>query len=590
MKESLFMDKNQKSKIYVSCPGAVCAAGMNTEEIWQNIIKPDFCPMEKIRTAGGNEFYAARIDENRLDSVFDEYDIQKPRLAMKCIRIEAVALKQIEHIIETAKSRYGAARIGVCVGSCDNGSEFSVAGHRKYFADGSFDSDYTLEMQSADYPATFVSETYGIEGPCMAFATACSSSASALIRACELIRSGEADAVIAGGVDIASDTVLLGFNSLEAVSDEPANPFSVNRKGITLGDGAAFFVLSKDNLALDFPAVVLSGYGESADAHHMTAPEPEGEGAVRAMRAALDFAGLKPQDIDYLNLHGTGTELNDSMESKAVSKVFGTDVFCSSTKSVTGHTLGASSALEAAICWETIRNNAKFCMPLQDCQNGERTESDFVPVLPLQHWDRQNDGSLPALRIADKESVKSFSTDRIIHCMSNSFAFGGANASLIFSRDDTSPELPLSIETNQLKQLLPQKSRMFLISRVLSYDIEDCSLTAESDIKESNIFFEEKSGGVPSFCSVELMAQSVGALSSITRVANKNPDKSTFGVILSIASFESRVPFFAVGKSVQIRVKEVFTADKVSQYKCVIDCGEEKNIAEVKLTVMGSSI
>ena len=165
------------------------------------------------------------------------------------------------------------------------------------------------------------------------------------------------DAVVAGGVDIASNTVLMGFNSLEAVSaGKITNPFSKNRCGITLGEAAAFFVLTRENLFET--GIALLGYGESCDAYHMTSPDPEGKGAALAISEALKRSRLNPSEIDYINLHGTGTRFNDSMEAKAVKKVFGgSSILCSSTKPMTGHTLGAAGALETAVCFESIYMN-----------------------------------------------------------------------------------------------------------------------------------------------------------------------------------------------------------------------------------------
>ena len=231
-----------------------------------------------------------------------------------------------------------------------------------------------------------------------------------------MILGGLADAVIAGGIDIASDTTLVGFGALEAVSSEITNPLSKNRHGITLGDGAAFFVITKE--ALD-SKVQLLGWGESSDAYHMTSPDPSGAGAQKAISRALKSSGLAPEDVGYINLHGTGTKLNDSMESKAVAAVFGDyPVPLSSTKAVTGHTLGAAAALEAAICWKLLVENQG-----KNLDNGK---------LPLQVWDGVKDEELPALNIVDKNfKNKADAADKEIKaCLSNSFAFGGANACL----------------------------------------------------------------------------------------------------------------------------------------------------------------
>ena len=390
-------------KIYLSRPAVFSAAGKNAEELWRSLLNGDQSGIKRYETFSGSTFFAARIDEKTLAPSTGRFD-------MKIIRIEEAALDQIGSTIEKAKSKYGEKRIAVCVGSCDNGTELSIAGHRKYFENGTFPEDYTIEMQGADYVSTFIAEKYSLKGPVCTFSTACSSSAGAIIKAAELIKSGSCDAAVAGGIDIASDTTLDGFASLEAISGSITNPFSKNRSGITLGDGAAFFVLSKEPIDESFPAINLLGYGESCDAHHMTSPDPSGVGAKKAMEKALSSANIKPEEVDYVNLHGTGTKFNDSMEAKAVDAVFGAyKVHCSTTKPITGHTLGAAGALELAICFAAVTNNA----------------------LPPQIWDGVFDDEMPKLNFVN-ENNNLYQTKI---CLSNSFAFGGANACLVVGLD-----------------------------------------------------------------------------------------------------------------------------------------------------------
>jgi 3-oxoacyl-[acyl-carrier-protein] synthase-1 len=330
----------------------------------------------------------------------------------------AAALEQIRKFVEEAVNRWGQGRIGVCVGSCDNGSEWSLAAHRAYFKDGAFPSGYELRFQGAAWPAEHTAHIFGLEGPVLGIATACASGAGAVIKAAELIQAGICDAVIAGGVDIVSETVFLGFNSLEAVSASLCNPFSKNRKGINLGEGAAFFVLSREPLRADEGRIVLCGAGESADAFHLTAPRPDGSGAIRAMELALSAAGLAAADIGYINLHGTGTVQNDAMEALALAGVFGKEIPpVSSTKPITGHTLGASGALELALCRLVLQNGGK--------------------ALPVHCWDGIRDEALPALNFA----VPGSAAPGIRFCMSNSFAFGGCNNSLIIGLPDCPHEL-----------------------------------------------------------------------------------------------------------------------------------------------------
>ena len=400
-------------KIYLSRPGLICAAGKDAASVFKNVCKADNSFIQKRSLSSGQDFFAASVQKEDLDATGGRYD-------SKLLRMENYALNQISSTIEKALSKYGSDRVGACVGTCDNLTELSSPAHLAFFTDGDF-KDYSIEKQSAHYAATFIKERFGLKAPCSAFSTACSSSAVAIIKGAQLIKAGICDAVIAGGLDIASDTALMGFGSLEAISPEATNPFSKNRHGITLGEAAAFFVLAREDLAKT--EIILAGYGESADAYHMTSPDPEGKGAASAMEEALKSAGLTPAEIDYLNLHGTGTKFNDSMEAKAVDKIFGEyKVPCSSTKGTTGHTLGAAAALELAICFETLKSGS----------------------LPAQRWDGIRDEEMPELNFVSKNAGAEGVSDCAggsagrrppSICMSNSFAFGGANAALIIKKE-----------------------------------------------------------------------------------------------------------------------------------------------------------
>ena len=403
------------SKMYLSNPGFICAAGNslspeNRTHFVENLtsgnrdgIKKTDCSL--VGENGVKSFYVGKISDDLLKPTADKFD-------MRVLQILDVALSSIKSVVEKAISLYGAARVGVCIGSCDNGSELSFKGHKSFFTEGKFPADYDLKIQGADYPATFTAKKFGTEGICLAFSTACSSSASAIVKAKELIRAGICDAVIAGGVDVASDTVLLGFDSLEAVSHEKTNPFSKNRSGINLGEGASVFLLSRDDL--DETGIFLAGTGESSDANHLTAPLADGTAASQAMKSALLEANLSPDAVDYVNLHGTGTHLNDSMEARGVDLVFGSyKVPASSTKPMTGHTLGAAGSLELAVCFYAIKEQK----------------------LPRHVWDGVPDEEIPALNLINEDfENRGLQNKEIRCCMSNSFAFGGCNASLIIQK------------------------------------------------------------------------------------------------------------------------------------------------------------
>jgi 3-oxoacyl-[acyl-carrier-protein] synthase-1 len=391
--------------IWLSAPGLICCAGKNRNELYDSCLNGYQGGIVMRELPGDGKFPVGQISGELpiVDFPPDAY-----AGGTRIIRIIDAALEQIRPLVEKAKTKYGAEKIGVCLGSCDNGSEGSFLAHQALLAQGAFPQDYNLRFQSASFPAEFVAHKFGICGQVFTCATACASGASAIIRGAELIRSGLCDAVIAGGADIVSDTVFAGFHSLEAISDSLTNPFSKNRKGINLGEGAAFFLLdSQENSSIE-----LLGAGESADAHHMTAPGADGAGPAKAMASALADAGLSSEQIGYINLHGTGTELNDKTEALAMKSVFDKIPPISSTKPITGHTLGAAGALEAAICWMVL------------------TEKRGLPV---HCWDGVKDEEIQGFEsrvspaIADGEKTPSI-------CMSNSFAFGGCNVSLILGR------------------------------------------------------------------------------------------------------------------------------------------------------------
>ena len=328
----------------------------------------------------------------------------------RIIRIIDKALEQMRPNIEKAIAAYGHEKIGVCLGSCDNGSEGYLLAHREFFVGGSFPKDYRLNFQSASFPAEYIAYKFGLKGPVFTVATACASGASAIIRGAELIRSGFCSAVIAGGADVVSETVLMGFHALEAVSNSPTNPLSKNRKGINLGEGAAFFLLDSGD-SHPYGCVELLGAGESADAYHMTAPGPDGAGPAKAMKMAIMEARIDPSQIGYINLHGTGTDLNDKAEAFALRAVFGETLpMVSSTKPIMGHTLGAAGALETAVCWMVLKE-----------QKG----------LPVHCWDGDRDDEFPSLPVVSLSEGERPEPVRISICMTNSFAFGGCNVSLV---------------------------------------------------------------------------------------------------------------------------------------------------------------
>lgn len=310
----------------------------------------------------------------------------------RCSALLFAAAEQIRPEIEALLSRTVPERIGVVLGTSNSTMEEFTS------------NPVRIDMAT---PAHALRAHLGLAGPAFSISTACSSGAKAFASARRLLEADVCDAVLVGGTDSFSRIVLCGFHALESIDCEPMRPFGLDRAGINLGEGAALFILHRDGEA----PLRLLGVGESSDAHHFTAPHPEGRGAEDAMRAALSDARLSPSDIGYINLHGTGTPLNDRMESLAVARVFGLETPCSSTKPLTGHTLGAAGAIEAALSALMLLHNGDGGALLPHFLSGERD-----PALPPLHL----------VTPGERAPVRAV--------LSNSFAFGGSNAALVLAK------------------------------------------------------------------------------------------------------------------------------------------------------------
>jgi len=326
-------------------------------------------------------------------TVFGFADLPDEAFSAAPTRIAALldaAMAEISPALEALRREVPANRIGAVVGTSNSTMEEFT------------DNPDVIDMA---YPAERLRDVWGAQGPAWSVSTACSSSAKVFSSARRLLEDGLCDAVLVGGGDAYTRVVVNGFNALEATSSRLTRPLAADRDGINLGEGAAVFVMRRAEDAP--PGVMLLGVGESSDAHHLTAPDPEGRGAEAAMRAALADAGLAPSDVDYVNLHGTGTTYNDAMECAAVRRVFGDSVPCSSTKPMTGHCLGAAGAIEAALCWLAVKSGAGA--PPHVAEGVDRALAPFpVPAV----------GNALRVRTA----------------LSNSFAFGGSNASVLLGR------------------------------------------------------------------------------------------------------------------------------------------------------------
>lgn len=312
------------------------------------------------------------------------------------------ALAQIRHALGEALATFGPARVGLVLGTSTAGigeAELAIATARRGEA---VPTAFDYRQQELGSPSEFLARHLGLEGPAYTLSTACSSSARAFISGQRMLAAGLVDAVLVGGADSLCGLTLNGFDSLESLSGTLCQPFDNGRQGINIGEGAALFLLSRQPAPL-----ALLGVGESSDAWHISAPHPDGVGAEAAMGMALAQAGLTPEQVGYINLHGTATRLNDAMESQAVYRLFGDRVPCSSTKPLTGHVLGAAGAIEAALA----------CLLLERA----------LPLPPQRVM--TGDPALAPIRLVS--GTTPLATPRIL---SNSFAFGGNNVSLLFGR------------------------------------------------------------------------------------------------------------------------------------------------------------
>lgn len=362
--------------------GMVCALGTDSETIYKRAMAGDTTGMEP----------CTNVLPDGDVSPFGYVHLTAEQEQAAPARCEALLLASVEQIrsqIEQAVAEYTTERIGIVIGTSNSTME-----------------EFTKNPDHIDMatPSSFLKEKLQLKGPAFVISTACSSSSKVFGCARKLLVNGLCDAVIVGGVDSFARIVENGFYALEALSLTLTRPMGKNRDGINLGEGAALFLMEKNK-----GKIFLAGVGESSDAYHLTAPHPGGRGAEQAMRAALADAGLKPEEIDTINLHGTGTVYNDQMESRAIERIFGLRPICCSTKPMTGHTLGAAGAIELGLCWLML----------------DRQRGIFPHVL-----NDVRDDELPQFPLAEKGNHMQVRT-----VLSNSFAFGGSNASVILERD-----------------------------------------------------------------------------------------------------------------------------------------------------------
>lgn len=377
--------------VFIQDFAVVCALGSDKLAVAENLFAAPPPPVAgRAELNGGRVVPVGRVAS--LDA--SEGETRTNRLTAHCF---AALARQVEQ----ARGRFGAERLGVVIGTSTSGIGEGGEAMRHALASGRLPEGFSLDRQQLGDSAHFAARLSGAQGPCYVVSTACTSGARAMAAAARLIRADLCDAVLCGGVDSLCALTLEGFAALDALSAAPCNPMSVNRSGLNLGEGAALFLLSRE----DGPWR-LAGWGESADGHHMSAPDPTGAGAEAALRGALAVAHVSPDAVDFAHLHGTATPLNDVMEAAVVARVLGLDTPCASTKPLTGHTLGAAGAVQGALC-------------LLAMERGQ---------LPPHVWDGARDPELAHIRLA---RIGERAPLRCI--VSASYAFGGNNAALVLA-------------------------------------------------------------------------------------------------------------------------------------------------------------
>ena len=385
--------------IYINVLTSVSSLGTNELTIVDSLSHTDRCYLtyrdDLLNEHKGSYFGQIKAKLPRLD----EYPEHKSRNSA----VLAFLADSIKDSINELKQKYSKDRIAIILGTSTSGLDETENELKKFMQTGVPSRDFYYKSQEFGDPSMFLADYLEIDGPAYTISTACSSSARALICGKRMLESSLVDAVIAGGADTLCKVPINGFNSMGVLSHERCLPFNKNRAGINIGEGGGLMILSKEKASLE-----LLGVGESSDAYHVSSPEPSGAGAISAMKMALDDASLTTDDIGYVNLHGTATKLNDAMESKAMASLFKGKVPCSSTKYMTGHTLGAAGIVEAAILCYLLKHDLD--LPVQDFSHDEID-------------DTLDECGLVKEKMKAKKKVM----------MSNSFAFGGNNASIIIA-------------------------------------------------------------------------------------------------------------------------------------------------------------
>ena len=413
-------------RVVVTGLGAVTPLGNNPEETWKAMLegKSGAGPITKFDTTNFKTKFACEVKDLNVNDYIDRKEARKLDRYTQLALVSAIqGVEDCGIDLEKAdKNRIGVV-YGVGIGGIKTFEE-EISYYALHREDGPKFNPFFIPKMIADIASGHISIRFGFHGPNFTTTSACASSTNAIGAAFNLIRLGKADMIISGGAEAAiTESGVGGFNAMHALStrnddaEHASRPFSASRDGFVMGEGAGCLVLEELEHAKARGAKIyaeLVGEGESADAHHITASHPEGLGAHLVMQAALDDAGLKPEDIDYINVHGTSTPVGDVSEVKAIAQLFGESAFklnISSTKSMTGHLLGAAGAVEAMACVLSVQN-------------------DIIPPT-INHEEEDKDEEIDynlnfTFNKAQKREVRA--------ALSNTFGFGGHNACVIFKK------------------------------------------------------------------------------------------------------------------------------------------------------------
>lgn len=413
-------------RVVVTGLGAVTPLGNNPEETWKAMLegKSGAGLITKFDTTNFKTKFACEVKDLNINDYIDRKEARKLDRYTQLAIISAVqGVEDCGIDLEKAdKNRIGVV-YGVGIGGIKTFEE-EIGYYATHIENGPKFNPFFIPKMIADIASGHISIRFGFHGPNFTTTSACASSTNAIGTAFNLIRLGKADMIVSGGAEAAiTEGGVGGFNAMHALStrnDSPetaSRPFSASRDGFVMGEGAGCLILEELEHAKARGAKIyaeLVGEGESADAHHITASHPEGLGANLVMKAALDDAGMNPEDIDYINVHGTSTPVGDVSEAKAIVQLFGDAAYklnISSTKSMTGHLLGAAGAVEAMACVLAIQN-------------------DIIPPT-INHDDEDKDAELDynlnfTFNKAQKREVRA--------ALSNTFGFGGHNACVIFKK------------------------------------------------------------------------------------------------------------------------------------------------------------